>query len=351
MNARLLISIVTFNSGRSLSSCLESLKRQTFRDFRVCLWDNASTDETPSIIDAHRDVLTSAHFSKSNLGFCSAHNRVISSTRSEYVLVLNPDVVLETRFLEILMRAMEEDSGAGSATGKLLRWPPETDNPEAFYSRQGASARVLDSAGIYITPNQRHFDRGSGESDAGQYDRREYVFGATGAAAFYRRAMLQEIQEGKEYFDESFFAYREDADLAWRAQWMGWRCLYVPEARGYHERKVLPERRPALPRIVNMHSFKNRFLLRIKNMDPGTYARFFLPITLRDIGILGYVLIREWSSLPGIPLILRAIPRSWARRKSLFHRRRVAPAEMRSWFSCRPVAKSIGNSERAGSRG
>ncbi len=336
MSARLLISIVTFNSGTRLGLCLESLKRQTFRDFCVCLWDNASVDETSSIIAAHRDVLESACFSKSNLGFCSAHNRLISSTPSEYVLVLNPDVVLEARFLEILIRAMEEDARAGSATGKLLRWPPETHNPE---SPQGASARILDSTGIYITPNQRHFDRGSGEMDTGQYDRRDYVFGATGAAALYRRAMLQEIQEEGEYFDESFFAYREDVDLAWRAQWMGWRCLYVPGARGYHERKVLPERRPALPRIVNMHSFKNRFLLRIKNMDPGTYARFFLPITLRDIGIFGYVLIREWPSLTGIPMIIRAIPRSWARRKSLFHRRRLAPAEMRSWFSYRPVAK------------
>ena len=84
--------------------------------------------------------------------------------------------------------------------------------------------------------------------------------------------MLDEVKAGSEYFDEAFFAYREDADLAWRAQWMGWRCLYVPEAQGHHVRRVLPERRAELPAEINMHSFKNRFLLRIKNMDAGTYV-------------------------------------------------------------------------------
>ena len=94
--------------------------------------------------------------------------------------------------------------------------------------------------------------------------------------------MLQDIADESQYFDENFFAYREDADLAWRAQWLGWSCLYIPEATGYHIRRVLPERRAGLPDAINMHSFKNRFLLRIKNMDFGTYSRFFIPITLRD---------------------------------------------------------------------
>ena len=61
--------------------------------------------------------------------------------------------------------------------------------------------------------------------------------------------------------------YREDADVAWRAQLMGWRCLYVPYARGYHVRKVLPGNRRALPPEINMHSVKNRFLMRIKNIS------------------------------------------------------------------------------------
>ncbi len=99
------------------------------------------------------------------------------------------------------------------------------------------------------------------------------MFGATAAAALYRRAMIDDISLDGEFFDSDFFVYREDADVAWRAQLMGWKCLYAPYARGYHVRKVLPGNRRALPPEINMHSVKNRFLMRIKNISPDLYWR------------------------------------------------------------------------------
>jgi GT2 family glycosyltransferase len=341
MSARVLISIVTHNSERYLRTCLESLKAQTYRDFCLSIWDNASTDGTSALLAEYSNFSGGIHFSKDNLGFCTAHNRLIAFTSSEYNLILNPDVILDPRFLEIIIRAMDRNPRAGSATGKLWRWQTESKNLADFFRQQQSKPKILDTTGIYFTPTQRHFDRGSGALDAGQFDRREYVFGASGAAAVYRRSMLQDIADNSRYFDENFFAYREDADLAWRAQWMGWPCLYIPEATGYHVRRVLPERRSSLPDVINMHSFKNRFLLRIKNMDCATYARFFIPISLRDIASLVYVLIRERSSLPGIPLLIQAIPQTWAMRRSIQRRRRASAREIRSWFSYRPMAKPI----------
>jgi GT2 family glycosyltransferase len=327
MNARVLVSIVSYNSDRHLRACLESIRGQTFRDLTVSLLDNASSDSTPSVIERCRDLLDQVHLSEKNQGFCAAHNRLILSALSEYILVLNPDVVLDSRFVEILVREMERNPRAGSATGKLLRLQAGSGvaGPERM-------SNILDSTGFYLTRNQRHLDRGSGEIDTGQYERQEYVFGASGAAALYRRAMLEDIRDKEEFFDERFFAYREDADLAWRAQWLGWRCIYIPEAKAYHERRVLPERRAALPGPINMHSFKNRFLLRVKNMDCGTYFRFFLPVTLRDFGALAYILLREQSSLRGVPLLFRALPRAWASRRRLMKHRRVSANTIRSWF-------------------
>jgi len=326
VNSKISISIVAYNSERHLRACFESLKAQSYKNFSVSVWDNASTDATSAILGDYGDFLESVCLSDRNLGFCAAQNRLISSSASEYSLVLNPDVVLDSRYLEVLVKEMNLDPSAGSATGKLLR-------------QQKANSRILDSTGIYMTPNQRHLDRGSGEIDAGQYEKSEYVFGASGAAALFRRTMLEDIKNGDEYFDESFFAYREDADLAWRAQWMGWRCLYVPQAIGYHERRVLPERRAELPNAINMHSFKNRFLLRIKNMDSGTYARFFIPITIRDTLALIYVLVRERSSLRGLVHLMRAFPRAWAWRQSLKTLRRNTARDVRSWFSYNPVTR------------
>jgi GT2 family glycosyltransferase len=333
MIPRVLVSLVTFNSAAFLRRCIDSLRRQTYLEMRVCLWDNASGDETAGIVAENAGFLHTSHFSRSNIGFCSAHNRVIAGNEAEYVLVLNPDVVLDPRFVETLVGAMENDPSAGSATGKLRRLGQD--------EKLEGSDLIIDTTGVYMTPSQRHFDRGSGEPDRGQYERREYVFGASGAAAFYRRAMLDSASASGEYFDPAFFAYREDADLAWRAQWLGWRCLYVPEALGYHARLVLPERRRILPADINMHSFKNRFLMRAKNMDPGTYLRFFFPITARDIGAIAYVLLRERSSLRALPLLARELPQAWSMRRALCRHRRRRPAEVRSWFAWRPVAKPV----------
>jgi GT2 family glycosyltransferase len=80
---------------------------------------------------------------------------------------------------------------------------------------------VIDSTGIYFLRNLRHLDRGEGEIGSGQYDRPEYVMGATGAAALYRRKMVEDVSVEEEFFDGDFFAYREDADVAWRAQLLG----------------------------------------------------------------------------------------------------------------------------------
>ena len=184
MSSRVTVSIVTYNSAPYLKTCLESLGRQSFPDFCVHIIDNASSDATAGIIEDFRHMLGSVHYSERNLGFCAAHNRIIESVTSEYVLVLNPDVILDTRFLEIMVREMETDPDIGSATGKLYRWPGTCPTPDAL---PGISGNMkLDSTGIYFTRNQRHFDRGAGERDTGQYNFKEYVFGASGAAALYR---------------------------------------------------------------------------------------------------------------------------------------------------------------------
>ena len=118
----------------------------------------------------------------------------------------------------------------------------------------------------------------------------------------YRRKALDDIAIDGQYFDEDFFAYREDADLAWRCRLFGWTSIYVPRAVAQHRRRVTPERRGELPKEINYHSVKNRFLLRLNNMTGRLYRRDFWPITKRDMAVIGYVFLREWSSVPALVL-------------------------------------------------
>ena len=263
------------------------------------------------------------------MGFAAAHNQGIRLAVGEYYLALNPDVEMTPTFIEELLKAMALDPQVGSVSGKLLR-----------FARVNGT-HLIDSTGIYMTPSLRHLDRGSGQPDHGQYNRLQYVFGASGAAALYRRRMLEDVSLDGEYFDEDFFAYREDADLAWRAQLMGWKALYTPHAVATHERKVLPERRRSLPEAINMHSVKNRFLLRIKNQTLLEFIALLLPSLWRDLQVVGYVVLFERSSLPGLVFVARHHGRVRSKRKRVMSQRRAKGWEMLRWFRNHPVAFDI----------
>jgi hypothetical protein len=188
----------------------------------------------------------------------------------------------------------------------------------------------------------RHFDRGYHEPDEGRYSRTEYVFGATAAAALYRREMIDDISLDGDFFDPDFFAYREDADVAWRAQLFGWRCIYAPSAVAHHVRTVSPENRKSVSPVLNMHSVKNRFLLRVNNLTPGIWRRFWLPMLWRDLVVVGGCLFTEPSSLPALWKFARCLGRAGRRRRLIMNRRRVPDGVLAQWFSFRPVAYPTG---------
>lgn len=305
------INIVTFNSAADIAACLESVKAQTFPDCEVHILDNASSDGTLKIIEPF-DVAFVMR-SPVNTGFCKAHNELSGRFPSDFVLFLNPDAILSPTFVEELVRALDARPDAASASGKLLRMDGKT----------------IDSTGIIMLREQRHLDRGADQPDSGQFDRPEDIFGPSGAAAMYRRAALEQTAIGGQYFDEDFFAYREDADLAWRCRLLGWSSIYVPSAVARHRRRVTPERRSELPRVINYHGVKNRFLLRLNNMTGSLYRRDWWRITKRDLAVVGYVFLREWSSIPAVFYVLRHLPRLLRKRRSIQSRVKADPA---GWF-------------------
>jgi GT2 family glycosyltransferase len=320
------ILITTYNSARVLKACLESVLEQDYRDLEIIIVDNASTDGTRAVLREF-ETRSRVTYNDKNVGFAAGQNQAMALARGEWLLSLNPDVVLSPDFISRLLAAGNCGERIGTVCGKLLRWKP------------GSSAErtnVIDSTGIYFMRNLRHLDRGSDETDRGQYEQPEYVFGATGAAALYRRTMVEDISVHGDFFDEDFFAYREDADVAWRAQLMGWSCLYVPRAVAWHVRRVTPERFQALPDEINRHSIKNRFLMRAKNISLDLYVRLLLPVTARDLLILGYCVLFNRGLLSGLNLF-------WSKRESLREKRewvqahrRISDRELAHWFANSP---------------
>ncbi|HTM87927.1 MAG TPA: glycosyltransferase family 2 protein [Terriglobales bacterium] len=327
------VLICTFNSRRVLPACLQALRQQACGPLEVVIVDNASSDGTREILDHLQAPEYQVILNRENAGFAAAQNQAIRRARGEWLLSLNADVVLTPDFISQLLAAAEAtNSRVGALCGKLLRWNPG-GQPE-FTSR-------IDSTGIYFTRNLRHFDRGSEQIDRGQYQETQYVFGATAAAALYRRAMVEDVSVEGEFFDEDFFAYREDADLAWRAQLLGWNCLYVPAAVGWHERRVTPERFRQLPLVINWHSVKNRFLMRWKNASLGTCLRLFIPITWRDLLIVGYSVLVDRRLLSALAFVWKSRERTRRKRHLIQGRRRVPESVIRAWFCNAPAARPM----------
>jgi GT2 family glycosyltransferase len=323
------VTIVTYNSGRFIKRCLESVLAQKYLHKEIIVIDNASMDGTVDILEQFEDRCKIV-YNDENVGFAAAQNQAILMSGGEWVLTLNPDVLLLPNFIQALVEAGQLNPKIGTVCGKLLSILANFDLPDK---------PLVDSTGIYFTPMLRHLDRGSQEVDNGHFLNHEYVFGATAAAALYRRQMIEDVSIDNEFFDPDFFVYREDADVAWRAQLFGWRCIYTPHARGYHVRNVLPGNRRALPPVINMHSVKNRFLLRLKNMTPDLYRRNWLSITTRDLVVVGCCLLYEHSSLKAFWYVAKNWRRVLDKRREIMNRRRVSDEYIASWFSYKPVSK------------
>lgn len=331
------VTIVTYDSGQFIKRCLESALAQKYDRKEIIVVDNNSSDGTLDILEQFEGRIRIIYNSE-NRGFAAAQNQAIAASKGNWILTLNPDVLLLPDFIETLAEAGNLDRGIGSVCGKLLTIKSSFDLPDK---------PLVDSTGIYFTPMLRHLDRGSQEVDSGRYQESEYVFGATAAAALYRREMIADIAIDGEFFDTDFFVYREDADVAWRAQLLGWSCIYTPHACAYHVRKVVPGNRRALPSVINMHSVKNRFLMRLKNITPEVYRRHWLSITWRDMVVLSCCLVREHSSLKAFGYVLGHWRRALQKRAQIMSRKRVTDEYIASWFSYQPVSRPAPQMERA----
>ena len=322
------VTIVTYDSGRFIKRCVESVLEQRYPNLEVIVIDNASTDGTIDILEQFEDRCRII-YNDENVGFAAAQNQAIALASGDWILTLNPDVLLLPTFIHALVEASYIDRKVGTVCGKLLTLTPDFGIPDK---------PKVDSTGIYFTPMLRHLDRGSQVTDNGHYMSFEYVFGATAAAALYKRDMIEDVLVEGEFFDPDFFVYREDADVAWRAQLLGWRCLYTPRARGYHLRKVLPGNRRALPPLINMHSVKNRFLMRVKNMTGDLYRRNWFSITIRDFVVIGCCLVWEHTSLKAFWYLVNHWRRVARKRREIMKRRRASDAYIARWFSYRPAS-------------
>lgn len=329
---KLAISLVTFNSERFLHDFCRSLQQQTFKDWNLHVIDNASGDQSVTLV---REYFPHAIVSvqNRNLGFSRAHNLNIAWSESQYVLVVNPDVVLIDDCIEQLVRALERNPELASVGPKLLSGSPETDLP----------VKTVDSCGLQLFKNYRVRDRYQSEPDRDMIPR--HVFGISGACVCYRREALEDVKMPKtarhtglfEYFDEDFFAYKEDVDIAWRMLLCGWKHYFVPQAVALHRRSVSGAKSAwsdrKSRRAVNQLSYRNHLLTVYKNHFCSLTIRYFLPIILFELQKFFYLLFLDGSSVRGLRSCHKLLRVFREKRHFIKTRRRISSRQFTQWFS------------------
>ena len=318
--------VVNWNGARHLTECLDSLLAQRPRPpSRIVVIDNGSTDGSREVIAGYGPALTPIYNDR-NRGFAEGSNQGIRLGGGELVALLNNDAVAAPGWLAALVAALERHPQAGSCTSRILSY---------------ADRDVVDNVGHVLFRDGLTRGRGRLERDAGQYDREEEVFCASGCACLLRRRMLDDVG----LFDESFFAYCEDADLGFRARLRGWSAVYAPDAVAYHRFSASTETFSPL-KALNVE--RNRAWLAVKNLPlpllaaslPHTLHRYLWQawgaltargasgrfVATRSAGELALLLLRAHREA------LAGLPGAWRQRRIIQRGRKATRAEIRSWF-------------------
>jgi len=344
------INILTFNGEKYLKLCLDSALSQDYSNFNILIIDNASTDKTVQIIKDYLDKYSEKILfiqNKKNIGFASGHNQGIHLDDGKYVMLLNQDAVLTPSFLSDAIKILEKDEKIAALQPKVLKYD----------FKKKKEKNIFDTTGLVILKNRRIINRGQGQKDDGQFHKQEEVFGVDGAVPVYRRDALNDVklptfiqkpeaesqQLKDEFFDSSFFAYKEDVDLAWRLRLYGWKAIYAPKVLAYHERgagesaskkasEIIKERNN-ISLFAKTISFKNQRLMQIKNETTGLYLKHLPQIFWKDIRAWAYIILIEPKILKIIPKMIAQIPKAMKQRKIVQKDKKIKEKELKRWFS------------------
>jgi GT2 family glycosyltransferase len=311
MNSALLsVVIVSWNGMRQLPECLAALLPQLPPDAEVILVDNGSADGTPAWAYANYPQLRMIALPE-NLGFAGGVNVGLRAARGDLLLLINDDAFVEPGFIAALLEVMTRRPDVGAAGGVLLF----AHRPE-----------VVASAGIRVRRDWLALDLWAGQRTAELPADPQPIMGASGGAALYRRALLEDIG----LMEPSFFNYLEDVDLAWRALLHGWRSVVVPEARARHVYSATAgQGSPFKQHLLG----RNRLRVIARCLPADLAARCLPAILAYDLLAIAYAaLTRQPAITNGRLAAIRDLPQLMRERRTIQSDRRASTSDLVRWI-------------------
>ena len=272
------IILLNYNGKQYIQQCVESILNSDYNNFELIIVDNNSTDKSIDIVESKtNDARITIIRSNKNLGFAAGNNLGAQCAKGDYIVLLNIDTVVDTRWLTEVISVMEHDDTIGAAQPKILA----LDNKI-----------IYDSAGDNIDFFGHCFKRGGDwyEKDEGQYDTVHDIFSARGAALVTRKEIVENIG----LFDENFFMTHEDIDFCWRVRLYGKRVVFVHKSVVYHKGRGITSQDTAILNNYDMHALKNHFACIFKNYDTLHMIKYaILPVLIINIAT-GFFLLQPF---------------------------------------------------------
>lgn len=301
------IIIVTHNGLGFLNPCLQSVFKQTYTKIEVIVVDNASTDSTRRYLHKqYPEVVVIAL--QANYGFAEANNKGFQHATGEYVYFLNNDTTLENDAIAHMVTVLQK-AGVGGVQSKLLLMEKRD---------------TLDTIGAFLTPTGFLFHNCFGEKDQPKFDNQIELYTPKGASMMFNAAVLERVCIDTILFDEDYFAYFEETDLAHRVWMAGYTIQYAPSAVVYH---VMGATSSTMNQsFVQYHSFKNRIATYIKNLG---VSRLFIILPVHVTLVVLYAAV---AVLQGKYSIFLAVHKAilW----NIFHFRKLL---MKRWYIQRNI--------------
>jgi len=215
MDKEPLISIVVlnYNAGDLLINCVESLKKSSYQNFEILIVDNISSDNSQTKCKEKFPDIKLIQNEK-NLGYCGGNNVGINHAKGDYIVILNPDTIVDSNWLKELIFAYEE-FGEGLYQPKILS--VNEDN-------------ILQSTGNMFHIFGFGYARDKGKRNSDSIQEIERIGYASGTCLFTSRKVLDQVG----LLDEFLFLYHDDLDLGWRAAHLGISSFYVPKSKIFH---------------------------------------------------------------------------------------------------------------------
>lgn len=348
--AKVSVHLLTWNGAKYLPFLFDSLRKQTFTDWELLVLDNGSEDATVEILEKELATLRAPHTfirNEKNAGFTGGHNTLFKQSKSQYALIINQDLYLDANCLEKLAGFLDMHEDTVAVSPRLMQWHfhyMETHTKNMDGNFEDIFSSVVDSLGLKLYRNRRVVDLEQGalwpKISAKYASPQLGVFGISGACAMYRMEVLQRIAfaDGS-VFDTTYFAYKEDVDVAYRLQSRGGHVYVLLDTVAWHDRTAAgngalsdtaaAKNKTTQSTLVKMLSYKNQLATLYKN---ETWQN----LTLDFFWILWYEGKKlVWLLLFDRP-VLGALRELWQERKALKQKRiHVRRQQKVGWKSLR----------------